>query len=75
MSEVKVFVKELNREVEVIPVDGYYNEFGDWRCIDADEIVELYNRGDVRFNVHDSEFVFNFDDINVVSVATIKEIN
>lgn len=75
MQETRVFVKELNREVEVIPFDGYYNEYGDWCCIDAEEVVELYHRGDVQFNVHDSEFVFNFGDINVVSVATIKEIN
>lgn len=43
---VTVFVKELDREVEVQDVEGcYFTEYGECYCFDAEEVAELYQKG------------------------------
>lgn len=76
MSEVKVFVKELNREVVIVestdcPCDPYS---GDFYCYDAEEIKELYEQNKVHFGEYEMHF-FLFDSmLDEVVVATCKEV-
>ena len=64
-----VFVKELDREVEVVLVNGcYFTEYGE-------EVVELYQKGEMKFDTYDNEFYMVIDEGTVYTVATIKELN
>ncbi len=71
-----VFVKELGREVEVVLVNGcYFTEYGEYYACDEDEVVELYQKGEMKFDTYNNEFYMLIDEGTVYTVATIKEIN
>lgn len=73
---VTVFVKELDREVEVVDVPGcFYTEYGDCYCFDAEEVAELYLKGKMSFDTYDNEFYMLIDEGTVFTTATIKELN
>lgn len=74
---VTVFVKELDREVEVVevsgcPVDPYT---GEYYCYDADEVADYYEQGKVYFDEFEGHFYVFDSEMDDVVVATFKELN
>lgn len=73
---VTVFVKELDREVEVQDVDGcYFTEYGECYCFDAEEVAELYQKGKMYFDAQYKEFYMLVDEGTVFTTAVAKELN
>lgn len=73
---VTVFVEELDREVEVVLENGcYFTEYGDYYACDEEDVVRLYQKGEMKFDTYNNEFYMLIDEGTVYTVATIKEIN
>ena len=73
---VTVFVEELDREVEVVLENGcFFTEYGEYYACDEEEVVELYQKGEMKFDARDNEFYMLIDEGTVYTVATIKELN